>query len=207
MIFDQMSPCLQYLGDKLELIPPSVPSQDGQQLAVFLEAFPPPPPPPSPILHGAKNINRQIYISQTKNNDATEKNNHAGGRTQTDTHLGKCLQTNHCQSFCPAGICSLLEAPWFSCAEKRNTKKKHKVRAETGIESGPRGRLQNEPIIYTQHSHQKLATAPKSQNISLCMQLLCRNSGVHEQHELETLQEHDPLKNIICVPIMKTQKG
>lgn len=37
--FDQMSPCLQYLGGKLELIPPSVPSEDGQQLAVFLEVF------------------------------------------------------------------------------------------------------------------------------------------------------------------------
>lgn len=50
------------------------------------------------------------------------KNKLAGGRTETDTHLGKCLQTNRCQSFCPADICSPLEAPWFSCAEKRSTK-------------------------------------------------------------------------------------
>lgn len=183
---DQTSPCLLCLGGKVELIPPSVPSEDGQQPAVLLEALSPPQPPPSPILHGAKNINRQIHIYQSKNNDATEKNNHAGGRTQTDTHPGKCLQTNHCQSFCPAGICSPLEAPWFSRAEKRNAKKKHKVRAETGTESVPHGRLRSEPISYTQSLPQRLDTASKSLSISLSMQLLCRNSGVHKQHELNT---------------------
>lgn len=129
---DQTSPCLLCLGGKVELIPPSVPSEDGQQPAVLLEAFSPPQPPPSPILHCAKNINGQIHIYQTKNNDATEKNNHAGGRTQTDTHPGKCLQMNHCQSFCPAGICSPLEAPWFSRAEKRNAKKN--IKSEQKLE-------------------------------------------------------------------------
>lgn len=39
---DQTSPCLLCLGGKVELIPPSVPSEDGQQPAVLLEAFSPP---------------------------------------------------------------------------------------------------------------------------------------------------------------------
>lgn len=64
------------------------------------------------------NTNRQE--KQPQNNDAIEKLNL---ETDSHTHLGKCLQTNHCQSFCPAGICFPLEAPWFSRAGKRSTER------------------------------------------------------------------------------------
>lgn len=170
-----------------------MPSEDWQQLAVFLKAL---------FLSITSNITWCPQISTGKKNNLKtmtqlRKHNLAGGRTEIHTHLGKCLQTNHCRSFCPAGICSPLEAPWFSRAEKRSTESTASEQKQEVNHVRP----QKSPPYFTQRLGTvfslKILHFPHGFYPLSCL------LDIQGQCEIEVLQEHDPFfKHVFHVPIM-----